>query len=293
MINNDLVTVLLPVYNAEKYIKNSIESILNQTYCKFLLLIINDGSIDQSLDIIKRYNDNRIKIINFNQNIGLIKALNIGLDNSKGKYIIRMDADDISELNRIEEQIKYMDSNPAIGVSGCGSRTFGESVNSWETLYPVEHDDIKVKLTHNTSLSHPTVIFNRALLGSIRYNDKYQHIEDYELWVRIIDKFKIGNLNKVLLNYRIHSDQISTVYSGEQAILANELRMKMLSKAGVNPNQDEVKLHKKICSYQFENNPAFLSASNVWFQKIYKSNHNSQYFNKSSLKKFYFKIFTH
>lgn len=291
MNNNDLVTVLLPVFNAEKYLKYSIESILSQSYKNFLLLIINDGSTDKSQNIINQYHDKRIKTLHFNQNIGLIRALNVGLDNSKGKYIIRMDADDISDNNRIEEQVKFMDSNPDIGVSGCGSRTFGENVNSWDTVYPSAHEEIKVKLTHNTSLSHPTVIFNKNLLGSTRYNVNFKHIEDYELWVRTIDKFKFGNLNKILLSYRIHENQISSVHRDRQSIIANDLRIKMLKKGGLNPNTKEIDLHKRICSYEFIRDMNFISDSSKWFNKIFTFNLKTQYFSNSPLRIFYFNFF--
>ncbi len=124
---NPKVTVLMPVYNAEKYLKTAIESILKQTFSDFELLIINDGSTDGSEEIIRSFNDKRIRLFNNEQNLGIIKTLNKGLNLAKGEYIIRMDADDISLPDRLELQVKYMEENPGIGISGTQARIFGDT----------------------------------------------------------------------------------------------------------------------------------------------------------------------
>ena len=115
---NPKVTVLMPVYNCEKYLRESIESILNQTFKDFEFLIINDGSSDKSAEIVESYNDNRINFVQNEKNIGLAASLNRGLDIAKGEYIARMDADDISLPERLEKQVRFMETNPQIGICG-------------------------------------------------------------------------------------------------------------------------------------------------------------------------------
>ena len=129
MISFQKATVLMPVYNAEKYVAEAIDSILNQTFNDFEFLIINDGSTDNSLDIIKSYDDPRITIINNETNLGLSHTLNKGIELARGEYIIRMDADDISLSIRLEKQIEFMDSNQHIGICGSWIQTFDKSGN--------------------------------------------------------------------------------------------------------------------------------------------------------------------
>ena len=134
-IKTPKITVLMPVYNGEKYLKESIESILKQTFRDFEFLIINDTSTDESEKIIRSFKDSRIKLIKNEKNIGLTKSLNKGLDLAKGEYMARMDADDISLPKRLEIQVAFMDKNPKIGVIGAWAKVIGESNKKYIKTY--------------------------------------------------------------------------------------------------------------------------------------------------------------
>jgi len=208
IIEKPQISVVMPVYNAEKYLDKAIQSILNQTYKNFEFIIINDGSIDGSLDIIKKYQkkDKRIFVIN-KENAGISAALNAGIKISKGNFIARMDADDISLPKRFETQIKYIVEN---NLDVCGSciQLFHNSRLLNISKYPEKHEDIFFRLFFMTSFAHPTVIFRKKVFEKLSY--KNEIAEDYKLFCDISAKnFKLGNVQKILLNYRIHSDQLS------------------------------------------------------------------------------------
>lgn len=205
-MNND-VSIILPVYNAEKYIKKSIDSILNQTYKSFELIIINDGSIDSSEDIILSYKDERIKYIKNIKNIGLIASLNKGISFSDAEYIVRMDADDICRLKRLDVQIKYLKENKSIGVLGSFAKSFGLDVHSKLMKRPINDSDIKMKMFIDSPFIHPSVVIKRDLLIKYGgYDDRFFRVEDYGLWVKLSKFTTFANLPLVLLDYRIVSN---------------------------------------------------------------------------------------
>tara|TARA_R110000744_G_scaffold264592_1_gene378847 strand:- start:1296 stop:2198 length:903 start_codon:yes stop_codon:yes gene_type:complete len=231
---NTLVSVILPVYNAEKYVVEAVMSICNQTYSNLELIIIDDGSTDNSKELIESIPDKRIRFIS-RENRGLISTLNEGVRLSSGEYIARMDADDICSVDRIEKQVKHLELNPKIGVlftsihyiDAEGSIFRSKLSKRDRLLEPVE-------LIFGCPLCHPTAMFNLKTLtkGDISYDDDYRKAEDFELWTRLITKTKIGLLSASLLKYRIHSESITSNNNSEQrrvaiqALINNLLMMK-------------------------------------------------------------------
>lgn len=206
-VNSPLVTVLMPVYNAELYVAEAIESILIQKYTNFEFLIINDGSNDKSEEIILSYNDTRIRYIKNEHNIQLIATLNKGLELSKGKYIARMDADDISLPNRLQEQVAFMEEHSDYGICGSWVETFG--IENKVIRYPETHDEIAVSLLFYSSISHPASMWRLDFFKAYRLSIKYDYIyaEDYKLWTDSIFHFKVYNIPNILVKYRIHANQ--------------------------------------------------------------------------------------
>ena len=177
---NPLVTVLMPVYNGEKYLKEAIESILNQTFKDFEFLIINDGSTDNSVKIIQSFNDLRIRLIHNESNIGLIKTLNKGLKLSNGKYIARMDCDDVSLPKRLSVQINFMEKHPEIGVCGSWVKIIGLE-QKFINKYPQKHEEAR----HIFYLTRP-------LLTHLSLSEK-------KLWKNIIlNTMKIINMRRIM-----------------------------------------------------------------------------------------------
>ena len=205
------VSVIMPVYNAEKYINKAIDSILNQTYNDFEFIIIDGGSTDKSLQIIESYTDNRIRIIH-KTNFDLIDTLNLGISLSGGDWIARMDADDISYPNRLEEQLKYIKDD--VAVIGSQADIIDKDDKVYRTTsFEVEHDKIVSKLLkRNSTIIHPSAIINKSkLIGVGGYDHKMLAAEDYDLWLRISKVGKIINVNKPLLALRKHDNNVSKI----------------------------------------------------------------------------------
>ena len=231
MSHNPTVSVVMSVYNAEKYLDKAIQSILNQTYKDFEFIIIDDGSKDKSLEILKRYEKQDVRIVLISrENKGLVASLNEGIGRAKGKYIARMDADDISLPRRFEEQINFISKE---NLDICG--TFVELFNKDKVLgvltYPEKDQDIKFILMFMTSFAHPTVFIKKSVFRKIQYKN-YEHAEDYKLWTDIaLMGYKMGNIGKVLLKYRLHDNQVSKIHSQEQQkctkFIASKYRIKI------------------------------------------------------------------
>lgn len=214
-----LVSVILPAYNASNYIREAIESILNQTYNNFELIIINDGSTDNTLRIINTYDDSRIKLINNERNKGLIYSLNRGIDVSRGEFIARMDADDISHPFRFAKQIKVMNQNSDIVVCGTYINYFGASKGRFSRCHPNQHnEDIKKSLLVRCAFAHPTVMIRASILkkNGIKYDENFRSCEDYKLWIDLASYGNFINIPIPLLNYRVSNNQISSQYRTEQ-----------------------------------------------------------------------------
>lgn len=212
------VTILMPVYNGETYLKQAIESILNQTFKDFEFLIINDGSTDKSVEIIESYHNPRIRLIHNKKNLGVVASLNKGIELTQGEYIARMDCDDISLPQRFEKQVIFMENHPEIGVCGTAFKIIDQKGNLISlNKFPVGPWLIKWLLHFFCPLAHPTVIMRTSLVKRAGgYNIRAIHCEDYDLWIRLSSITELTNLNNILLNLRKHEQNISTIFLREQ-----------------------------------------------------------------------------
>lgn len=205
------ISILLPVYNAEYTIKDAINSLLNQTFKDFEIIIINDGSTDQSETYIQSYRDKRIKYFTNKTNKGLIYTLNRGISLCQGKYIARMDADDISLPTRLEKQYNFMENNPNVIVCGTKIKYFGSIKRFW--IHPfisyLGNIENKSRLIYTTCFAHPTVIIRKDILikNNLQYNTNYKNAEDYKLWIDMVSLGDFCNLPDILLKYRLSATQ--------------------------------------------------------------------------------------
>ena len=219
-MKNPKVTVLMSVYNGEKYLQEAIDSILRQTFKDFEFLIINDGSTDKTGEILESYNNPRIKIINNEKNIGLTKSLNKGLRLARGEYIARQDADDISMPERLEKEVEFLEMHQDYAVVG----TFAKIINeNSEILYFLERpvEDLKIReiFKKDNCIIHGSSMIRRACLSDTGfYNELIIRSQDYELWLRLSKKYRLANIPKYLYIWRKHDENIEAKYVGEQKI---------------------------------------------------------------------------
>ena len=211
----------MSVFNGEKFIKEAIDSILTQTYTNFELLIVNDSSTDATLDIITSYDDKRIVLINNIENLGLTKSLNKGMVLSKGKYIARQDADDISHENRLLKQVTYLESNPEVTILGTQSHIInkkGEILSppiGWKR--PVNKNSIRWFCMFDSPFYHSSVMMKRDVIQEQfdGYNENYRTSQDFELWSRVVYKYDCANLDEKLISFRYHNSSISKNYNSD------------------------------------------------------------------------------
>ena len=283
---NPLVTVLMPVYNGEKYLKDAIESVLNQTFRDFEFLIIDDGSTDNGVEIMGLFNDARIRIERNKTNLGLIKTLNNGLTLSRGKYIARMDCDDVSLPKRLSAQVNFMEKHPEIGICGSWVKIIGLK-QKFINKYPQKHEEARAYLLFNTPFAHPAVIIRKELIQKyqFKYDENYKHAEDYELWSRIIDHAKIANIPKVLLHYRMHPESASKKNSLEQTKNSDKVRLKLLNNLGIMPNLAELDIHRRFIRPDYLDHKDFISQLEIWFNKLLSANEKTMIYEQSSLAK--------
>ena len=245
------VTVLMPVYNREKYLREAIDSILSQTFTDFEFLIVDDGSTDNSLEIINSYSDSRIRLIRNLANLGISKSLNIGLSESLGDYVARMDSDDISLPNRLQKQIEFLNQNPDITVLGSHMNFIDIHGQNLEYLnylpsYCLSHQKIVYAMLYSTPFAHPSVIFKRLevlKIGGYRLLKEWESVstEDYDLWLRLASQnHKFANLSDHLIKYRLHRDSLTQVAitRGKLSIGSNNcLKINALDTIGCSPKE--------------------------------------------------------
>ena len=212
------ISVVMSVYNAEKYLRKAIDSILKQTYANFEFIIIDDCSTDGSTSIIESYNDERIKLIKNEVNMQLPASLNRGIRLSKGKYIARMDADDISLPDRFAKQINYLDKHPEVAALGGSFQSIDADGNKLNIYHPLRGKNLSKYLLYPSPMPHPTVMMRRDVIlkDNLFYDEKFSSAQDYDLWLRISKKYKIDNLPDILLFYRKHNNRISISKRQEQ-----------------------------------------------------------------------------
>lgn len=210
-MDKPMVTVLMSVYNGERFLKEAINSILNQTFTDFEFLIINDGSTDRSVEIIESYEDPRIRLINNEKNLKLIASLNKGISLARGKYIARMDCDDVSMPDRLEKEVNFLENSLDYGLVGTYYTVIdGEGKDQYNVSYPSSNELIKLFLSLNCPLAHGSIMGRTELFKQNLYGSEESYaVEDYELWTRMSKVTKIHNIPEYLFKYRIYGESFS------------------------------------------------------------------------------------
>jgi glycosyltransferase involved in cell wall biosynthesis len=256
-----LISVVLPVYNGAEYLREAIDSILHQSLTQFEFLIYNDASTDNSTAVIQSYTDERIVFRTMPVQLGLVGVLNEGLKDARGKYIARMDQDDIAHLNRFQEQYQFMEANSSVGICGTWYENFGTF--SGEANPPSEDKAIQLSLFYSSPVGHPTVMMRRSMMAdySLQYNNDFLFAEDYELFERASFHFSISNIPKVLLRYRKHATQITNLKWQQQYFLVGKVQARRF-----------LRTLKEVTAADQQWMEAFCTASSVindqWFENI-------------------------
>ena len=283
----------MPVYNAEKYLNETIDSILDQTYDDFEFLIIDDGSTDRSLQILNSYNDPRIKVFKNEKNIGYIQTLNKLLELAKGEYIARQDNDDISFPNRIEKQVHFLNNNVDIGLCGTNAYVFGNKKK--KTMMPICDNEIRAYMIINSPFCHPTIMYRKSIfeeLGVAKYDESLCPAEDYAMWFEISKKTKLANLTEPLLKYRWHENNTSQLKKNIQIEKADNIRKHILKFTFLIEISDDETLLLNLISFPELINHDNLIPLEQLLIKLLRKNKEIGYYQDNILQSLFFYFWT-
>jgi glycosyltransferase involved in cell wall biosynthesis len=262
--NPPKISVIMSVYNGEKYIARALLSILAQSFSDFEVILIDDGSTDSTAEIVGRFRDDRLKFIR-QENLGLTRTLNKALELSSGEWIARHDADDFSIWNRFATQVNFLDKNPDIKLLGSNCFLQPERHGIVNEVYccPEKHDEIQDCIPFHNPFVHGSILIHRGnLMEHGGYNEKYRYVQDYELWTRIITKVEARNLRAPLYVRSTHPE--STEVKVDKHPIFEEIRGAYLNSAG-----DIAQLEKEYI-YTVPFYPV-LSWKNGWTQAVSKT----------------------
>lgn len=313
MVFAEKISVVMPTYNTQiSILKEAVDSILNQTFSDFEFIIIDDGSANDTYEYLKSIPDKRIKIIKNDTNIGITKSLNIGFRAAKGKYIARMDSDDIAFPDRFEKQYAFMESHPDVFV--CGSKAIFFKDMALPDIKPAEQtkkqytfikktdsrrkesteivnckvedmESYRVRMIFtNPGPLHPTAFFNHEKLIQyhIEYNEELVYAQDYDLWMRISSFGQICTLPEVLLYYRVHSGQISKEHREKQIECDQMTQRKLLEQLLDKVSEEDLSFHYKHSSGYYSN--AKISPRAIqWYGRILTANRERKIYDHKKL----------
>lgn len=280
------ISVIIPVFNAAPFLQESIESILNQSYSNFELIVLNDKSTDESLEIIKKLQakDNRIIIIDKEQNVGPANLRNEGINAAKGTYIALMDADDIAAPTRFEKQIAIFKNNPEIGVCGTWFTFFGSEKNKI-IKHNTNHDTIKVSFLHSCNIGNPTVMFKKEVLSDLKFDNDYVPVEDYDLWSRLLAKTNFYNIPESLLDYRQHNNNISKTKIDNVNRAVRNVKINQLQNLGIDSTDPKIDFYLNAVSFKKRLSPEEIIETINASKFLLSQNEKLGYFNSEVLQK--------
>ncbi|MGE4578837.1 MAG: glycosyltransferase family 2 protein [Desulfuromonadales bacterium] len=241
------ISVLMTAYNTGHVIAQTIQSILNQSFTDFEFVIVNDGSTDNTEDVIFSFNDSRIVYLSNSKNKGIVYSANKGVENCRGKYICRMDSDDICHKNRLKLQYRFMEKTPqCIASSAHYKKIKGSKITSSSKHYFQKKDkEIRVEMLRNAPIAQGCAIIRRELFEEheVRYDEDYLYCEDYEFWRQAMKYGSLHILNRPLLYYRQHEGQVTRKHTVIQVENANKIRESLIKEIVPEISNNELRVH--------------------------------------------------
>jgi len=276
MSSTPKVTVFVPVYNRERYIAQAIESILTQTFSDFELLLLDDGSTDHSVEVMRSYRDPRIRIVCNSENLGIAPTRNKGAQLARGEYLALLDSDDYAYPTRLAEQIAFLGQHAdyaavgswvAIQREGRSPRKIG--------LLPVSSDDVRARFLFHCSVANASMMVRTAIIRDYGYNNAYAVCSDYDLWTRIVRSYKLGNLPRFLVCRRMHAGRVT--YEKAQLVKAAKLRIfgTQLTELGAPFSEADLERHFLLLRMKGEGfipDLAYLEWAEAWLRQLYDAN---------------------
>ncbi len=285
-MSSPAISVVMSAYNAEKYIGEAIDSILNQTFKDFEFIIVDDASTDKTLSVVENYKDRRIKILRNEKNLKLAASLNKGLRISQGKYIARMDADDISHLERLEKLYDFLEQNPNVDICGTPMKLFGSEDAVWGRN--TEDKEIKAGLIWGSTMQHGTVLMrkDKILEHNLFYDESFHVGQDWKYWYDAKNYVTFSNLKQSLYFYRRGEQNITIQHSHESKDRYATMHRIMLTDMGITFSEHELKLHQFIMGLlSVPPSPQTINEARSWLEKLISHNRAMKEYDAFSFEK--------
>jgi glycosyltransferase involved in cell wall biosynthesis len=281
------ITVIMPAYNSGLYIKEAIDSILNQSFFDFELLIIDDGSTDNTVKIIKSYTDKRIRLVQNEKNFGITKTRNRGLKENKSDYLAFLDSDDMALPHRLEKQLNFLEKNTDFGMVGSYVKTIDSAGKltgvAWKNNLPPEK--ISSILLFRNYFTQSAIMIRKEAIPEEGYGP-FEPTEDFDLWIKISQKWKVWNLPDYLVKYRIHEKGASKTKMDAQNKSLNFILINQLENLKIKPTIEELYIHRINGKYEGDNIINFLSKREMWLLKLLGANNKIGYLDKKNFSEF-------
>lgn len=262
------ISVIMPCYNAAPWLRAAVDSVLGQTDGDFELLAVDDGSTDATPRMLAEAarRDGRMRVLGGGRNAGIVAALNLGLDQARGEYIARMDADDIALPTRFARQVRFLEET---GVDLCGSwfREFGAGMPR-DVRWAHSEVALRTAMLFQSTLCHPTLMAKRRVFDKLRYREGYTLAEDYDLYARAYRDFRLANVPEVLLRYRRHRAQASQARRDAMEDVTRRIRLEMLEAQGYVPSAEEQRLHNLVRAPRSLHEERDLKGVEAWLLKL-------------------------
>lgn len=277
------VTILMPLYNVGLYIKETLESILCQTYRDFLLLVIDDCSTDNTIEVVRSFSDDRIRIVQNDHNLGLAENLNKGLSLVRTDYVARFDGDDIAEPTWLEKEVTFLDEHPEYGICSTCFKWFG--TRDSRVNYVENHEDIKASMLFGCQVIVPTFRMSLYRVHQLKYDPTTFPAEDYDFWTRCMRVTKIHNIQEVLFHYRMHATQISTSRRAAQIEQTRGVRTRVLKWLAPDLSEENVRFFIETFSEKNITTKQELGEMLAFSSKLLAANRKAGHFDPISLGK--------
>ena len=278
------VTVLMPAWNAAEYLAEALESIWRQSYSDFELLVVDDGSTDRTPDVLAACGDSRLRVLRNETRRKLSGALNRGLEEARGEFVARMDADDRMRPDRLAQQVEHMERHAEIGCCGGWVRPFGAGPRKIQK-YPVGAERAKAFSLFYSPLAHPAAMFRREWFEreGLRYDGSYYPTEDYELWSRALLRFPCDTLPRVLVDYRVHGKSMTGGEWSDMDAQTVRVQRRILAQLGVEPSAEESRLHRAASMGLLPAAPESFAQTEAWLLKLEAANRKAGVFDPDAL----------
>ncbi len=283
------VSIIMPVYNGASFVTDALNSVFSQTLDDFELIVVDDGSTDETSAILQRCHDPRLRLITHSTNLGGAAARNKGISVARGRYIAQIDVDDRAHPKRLERQVAFLDQNPDLDLIGSWSRMMDEAGQPLPRIrrQPLTPDAVRARLLFRCCISHRSVIARREVYDLYKYDPDFRLSQDFELFVRMTKSFKLGNLPDVLMFARVHRQQISRNKANVAKIKNIDIIRRQLVDLNVPFSDADLERHFFLTRPKLlgdDLNTSYMEWAADWLVGLQSANQRVRHYNPSALR---------